>query len=134
MVLLTSASIQLKYVSLVCASERMYKRLTPGLWTHKHQGDEGISYFTNLHTKAECGMKCRTTHDCDGFIWYIFENLCELLSKVNFCPIPHQNEMYYSYHIKKDENNGGELIMYFHHTYYAFWANGIQLYLSLYIC
>ena len=100
-------------MSFISALGRMYKRLTPGLWTHKHQEGEVVKKNETIRKKTECAVLCQETCDCDGFIWKDKKKLCEVLSKVNFCPIPSVTESYYSYHIKDDEANGGEYIVYF---------------------
>ena len=90
----------------------MYKRLSPGMWTHKHQEGEVRDKFKDLRKITECGVKCQSTCDCDGFIWGDQSKICEVLSKVNFCPIQSVTESYYSYHIKNDEASGGKWIIY----------------------
>ena len=112
----TCASIHLTCMSFPHASGRIYKGLTSGLWTQKHQANESISYYSSLRTKSECGMKCQATSDCDGFIWN-HHHMCEVLSNVNFCPVLHQTEVYYSYRIKQDEANGGKSNIHFIITY-----------------
>ena len=78
------------------------------MWTHKHQEGEVRETIKDLRKKTECGLECQGTWDCDGFIWKDHDKMCEVLSNVNFCPIPSETESYYSYHIKDDEPNGGE--------------------------
>ncbi len=105
--LLTSAITYLSSMPFLYVTGLVYDRLKPGFWTHRHQGDEGIAYYTNLRNNIDCEMKCQGMSDCDGYIWND-NHMCEVLSNVNFCPIPHQTDSYYSNKIKEDEASGGE--------------------------